>query len=281
MSASGRRGGILILVLICVTLLLALVLSSATLVRLRWALAAETFRRAGARDAALSAIAEALHGLAAQTHPVDGPDAAWRDPARTGGIALSDEESRLDLRTASVAALAALFSIAAELPPRRAEALAQALVAWRERESEPPCVLEDLLAAPGMTPVLLERIAPHATVHGSGRVNIHTAAEPVIRALLASVGASRDTQAVLLAGLRTARRQRRTCASAGEASLAALLLGPGRIPRPEQAQALAALALLMDVRSSSFRGVAETAAPRIRIAFVYDRNAGVFRRWSE
>lgn len=281
MKTTRRRGGVLILVLFCVVLLLTLVLSAATVVRLRWTLAADAFQRARERDAALSVVAQALHGLAADTRPVDSLDAAWCDLERTGGIRLSDEESRLDVRTASAAALAALFTVAADLPPRQAETLARAVESWLDASSEPPAALEQLLAVPGLSPALLECIKPHATVHGLGRVNVNTVGEPVLQALLASVGASRETQALLLSGLRTARRHGTVCETIGAASLAALLLGPGRIPAPAPAQALAALAPLLDVRSTTFRGATAPVTPRHPIDFVYDRSSGVFRRWTE
>lgn len=85
-------------------------------------------------------------------------------------------------------------------------AIAQAILDWRDEDEDshpmgaedfyyqglspayetkdgPFESVEELLLVKGMSPALFALLAPYLTVYGSGRVNINTAARPVLRAL--------------------------------------------------------------------------------------------------
>lgn len=282
-DTATRRAGTLVLVLPVVALLTMLALSGAVTVRLRWAEADALMRRAEARDAARTRIAEALHALVADTNGVDALDEPW---AATGPLTLVDAESRIHLNNATPDVLAALLTQTAGLPAGQAEALAQSIVAWRGHQPAPPTALELFGAVPGMNTDILARLAPHATVHGPGRVNVNTAGETVLRALLAGTGAPRDVQDRMVTAFRTARRAGRVCPTADPQTLAELFVGPRAIPDPATAQAIAAVAPLLGTESSAFGGLAigtpaDADHPRHAISFVYDRSARTFVRWVE
>jgi hypothetical protein len=282
-NATDRGAGALVLVLPVVALLTMLVLSAAVTVRLRWVEADDTLRRQDARDAARTGIAGVLHGLVADTNGVDSLDETWATDER---LSLSDEEARIDLRIATTPVLAALFAQAAGVPGRQAEVLALSVVGWRERQPAPPPALELFAFAPGMDAALLAGIAPYATVHGNGLVNLNTADETVMRILLIGNGTVRDVQDRMLTALRAARRGGMVCPIIDAQTLATVFVGPRRIPDPATAQAITALAPLLGVESTAFRGVSvgtppDVEAPRHAISFVYSRPTRSFLRWVE
>lgn len=282
-TATRSGGGALLVVLPVVALLVMLVLSASVHMRLRWASADDTLRRQSARDAARSRLASALHALVADTNGVDSLDEAWCADER---VPLSDEESRIDLRTATPPILTALFELAAGSPPRQASALAQAVASWREAQPTPPPALELFSLAPGMDAALLARIASCATVHGHGRVNLNTADDTVLRVLLAGTGSPREVQDRMLTALHAARRSGSPCRTIDPQTLATVFVGSRRIPDPATARAIAAVAPLLDVESSAFGGLVigtppDADMPRHAISFVYDRPTRTFLRWVE
>jgi len=280
--ADPRRGGVLVIVLLSVALLTSLVLSAATAVRLRWKLADDSLRRAEARDAALSSIALAQYVLAADTNGIDHLDEPWADALQTAEIQLTDEESRIPLRDASSTLLTALFTQLAGLPQRTAATLAESTIAWRANLPSPPAAFECYAAVPGMDDGILARLEPFITLHGLGKVNINTVDDSLLAVLLTAQGAAPETTAIFCAGLRRARRSGFTATETGPDALAAIFLGENRIPAPSEAAAIAAVAPLLDIRSTTFRGTARQnsdTAPGIE--FLYDRTSGTFLRWVE
>ncbi len=256
-----RRGGaILVLALFGVGLLLSVALTAATTVRLRWVRADDLLRRHQARDNARSALAEALHRLAAtppaEVHHLGEP---WADPNATGGVQLTDESARLHLLRCSVGELRALLILAADLPPQRAAALAEAILAWRTGRPQPPVALEALREVPGMDAVILAHIASHLTLHGSGRINLNTVDEVVFTTLLRAQNLPYDVERSLWQGLRTARHAGRVLEHLEPRAVTDHLLGPRVIPSPALVRALAALVPRVGLRSEY---VAATAVGR-------------------
>lgn len=286
MTPDRRKGGVLVIVLLAVALLLSIVLSASTSVRLRWALAMDTLQRAQARDAAISATARALQVLVSDTNAVDTLDEPWANPEATSDVALTDEESRLHLPTADARLLAALLVRAAGLPRTRATLLAESTVAWRTARTEPPTVLEEYRGVPGMDPDALARIAPYSTLQGRGKVNINTLDETLLAILLEGFGTDTETIRGLCTGLRRARRNGTVAPDSSAATLSVLLVGENRIPGPAQAKALTALAQRVDVQSTLFRGSVTASppdrpTPRHAITFVFDRRTQAFVHWNE
>ena len=119
---------------------------------------------------------------------------------------MEDEERKLPLNTAPAEALARLFAQTGGVRPDDAKALADAVIDWRDDDTDPqPNGAEDFyytgLRAPyeckdapfenveelrlikGMTDDVYARVAPYVTVFGSGAVNINSAREEVLHAL--------------------------------------------------------------------------------------------------
>jgi general secretion pathway protein K len=116
-----------------------------------------------------------------------------------------DEESKINLNTASADTLRRLFMVAARLSEVDAAALAEALMDWRDKDDEPKpkgaensyyqglsrpydCKnapmdsIDELLLVRGGTSKVAEDCKPYITVWGSGAVNINTASAIVFEA---------------------------------------------------------------------------------------------------
>jgi type II secretory pathway component PulK len=120
---------------------------------------------------------------------------------------MQDEESRINLNTASLTVLANLLEKAGGLKPEAARQVAAAIIDWRDTDStisegggaetgyyltlQPPyqCknapfdVPEELLLVKGVNPAIFSRLKPYITVWGEGQVNINTAPFNVLLAL--------------------------------------------------------------------------------------------------
>jgi len=281
--AHRNNGGILILILPIVTLIISLVLTTAVTVRLRWQAVDDQSRRSAARDSARSAIAHSLQQLLSDTNGIDSLDEPW---ALGQPLPLSDAESRINLNRTTQAVWSALLQQAASLPTDQAAELARIAVTWRDEQESPPPALELYAAIPQLTPELLERIAPYATVHGDGQVNVNTASLPVLSILMSGNAIRRETRERMLQAIRSARRSESVCLSINSDSLAALFVGPRSIPDPDTAQALLKLAPQLTVSSTAFGGIAtgqpaDADFPQHHISFVFDRTSGTFIRWVE
>jgi len=122
---------------------------------------------------------------------------------RFGG---EDEQAKLNLNTVPRQVLVRLFVELKALDVDQAEELAAAIVDWRDADNQseahgaedgyyhglqpaseckdgPFESREELLQVRGMTDALWRQLKPYLTIHGSGSVNINTAARPVLAAL--------------------------------------------------------------------------------------------------
>lgn len=167
--------------------------------------------------------------LVSALDPWRGVDSVLPDTLELGGprvwVRARDVGAALNLNRASEEDLRRLFT-ALRVDAGEADRLAHSIADWRdpddwhrargaEREeylaagapalprNGPFQSVAELAAVRGMTPALLERVAPYLTLIGSGQVNINLADRPV---LLALPGMTEEAVAVLL----RYRRERRT-----------------------------------------------------------------------
>lgn len=155
--------------------------------------------------------------------------------------------------------------------------------------------LAEVRLLPGGEALDLDRLANMATVHGSGRVNVNTACADVLRLLVESLdaGESGGVADRLVERMQEARQRGRAAEALTPEALAHWLGVDARIGLPPEEAALVGRLAEgggIDVRSSAFEGVAVGTAPlpvpaghqaRVRIGFVWDREAGQIVQWEE
>lgn len=132
----------------------------------------------------------------------------WEAQKKTPVWGLSDEQGKLNLNTADVPAISLLTQQVTDLEAEEADALAYAIVDWRDGDSayghpdmgaedadygglpdpygakdRPMESLDELLLVKGMNRDIFEKMKPFVTVFGSGVVNLNTARREVLVAL--------------------------------------------------------------------------------------------------
>lgn len=220
---------------------------------------------------------------------------------------LTDEESLVNLNKADIPLLTSLFESAGKLDRMTAQELAASVSDWRDPddvaltggaengyyralELSYGChngdfqSIRELLLVKGMSYELFEKLEPYLTVFGSGRVNVNTAGELVLRSAARAAGSNDVASAELLAGKLVKFR-----AGGGafrvpvpEAIVAQLKQGGGLTAAEESI--FRAMMKYMTTQSTCFRG---TAAGRYRngsengsvIDFVFDRQKGARLYW--
>jgi len=126
----------------------------------------------------------------------EGEFSVGRDEDGVFTVGLIDEERKLNLNTASAAALAQLITgtgVNGSAPP---QAIADAIVDWRDQPDGAACqgrhpachngllqTVDELRLVPGMTTELFDALQPYSTVYGSGAVNANTAPAIVLDAM--------------------------------------------------------------------------------------------------
>ncbi|MFH1723975.1 MAG: type II secretion system minor pseudopilin GspK [Elusimicrobiota bacterium] len=138
-------------------------------------------------DPELMARRELMGGTLTWSH--DAASGRFETQALNG---LSDEESRINLNTASPEVLARLPGLDADL--------AAAIVDWRDPDKEPLAAgteeyegyearngpflsVDELLLVKGVSPERFAKARPWLSVHGSGKVNVNTASPETLTAL--------------------------------------------------------------------------------------------------
>jgi type II secretory pathway component PulK len=233
----------------------------------------------------------------------------WREePGATVGLV--DESGKVPLNTAPEFLLTALFREAAGVPEAIAASYAQRIADWRDADSvagggatpeataygtreqpweasnRPFVCVEELAGIPSMAPGHYAAIAPYLTVEGSGRINLNTASEPVLRAAFQVVSAGDGGAAARLMGRMMTHRR------AGYFFTAATAAGIGRdlggLPADE-ATLLGRVESYVTVQSAAVSGIAE-ATPAVawaagrrggRAHFTWNRAQARFTRWVE
>ena len=231
----------------------------------------------------------------------------------TGGreftSAFTDECGKLSLNHADRAMLEALLREDGGVPVDEARSLAAKMVDWRDADTvaiggslpesdaygmrddpweapnRPFACVEELMRLPGISDDLLRRLAPLVTVEGGGSINLNTAPEGVLRALILSRAAEEYAAGVnLLVALTDHRQGGGVFATADPAAIGRAL---GTLPA-DQAALLARLEPLITVSSSAFSAQAyarpipgDSPVGAVRIAFAWNRKTGRFTRWIE
>ena len=242
-------------------------------------------------------------------HPVDGGSfSVTGEPHTDGGAAaqfgLNDEERRINLNTAPTDVLVRFLEAAGGLGDD-ALAAAEAIEDWRDEDDDPrtsgaegsyyrtlgdayDCKngpfenVEELLLVKGISPAVYRNVEPYVTVYGSGRLNLNTAPEAVLRSLgLSTAGlagflafrAGEDSE------LGTLDDRALVAVSGLQSELAPY------VPREDLARfAKLIQAQFLTTSSEAFRMSiqARTARPegRMQVACVLDRKGNV-QAWSE
>jgi DNA uptake protein ComE-like DNA-binding protein len=94
---------------------------------------------------------------------------------------LIDEESKINLNTASSEVITRLIKEVSGLPESSSRELAESLVS--ARSEKPFGIKEEILGIDGITEKIFSDCADFITVYGEGKVNVNTAAVPVLFAL--------------------------------------------------------------------------------------------------
>ncbi|MDT8390470.1 MAG: type II secretion system protein GspK [Lentisphaeria bacterium] len=231
----SARGSLLITVLWWVVILSIMAVGLYAMTRPRVELAGRMGESAALRAGADAALYSAIALVGKDPSP--GFDSAaddWADnPEKLGGIelgtgvfavgffpvdwmadthdgepryGLQDEESRLNINKAPVEVLVRLFEWTCGLPTLECEALAGAVVDWRDENDDPEesgaesvsyhemsdpysprnalfQMPEELLLVKGVTAEIFRRVEPYITVYGTGAVNVNTAPDLVLTCL--------------------------------------------------------------------------------------------------
>ena len=126
----------------------------------------------------------------------EGGFSVGRDEDGVFTVGLIDEERKLNLNTASAAALAQLITRAGVHGSATPQVIADAIVDWRDQPDGATCqgrhpschngplqTVDELRLVPGMTTELFDALQPYVTVYGSGAVNVNTAPAIVLDAM--------------------------------------------------------------------------------------------------
>lgn len=235
--------------------------------------------------------------------------AGWTEDTNDGEprYGLQDEESRININKAPLEVLVRLFERTCELPTLECEALAGAVVDWRDENDDPEesgaesvsyhemsdpysprnaffQLPEELLLVKGVDAAIFRRVEPYITVYGTGAVNVNTAPDLVLKCLglgdaaLTAVDSWR-TGADGIVGTRDDIPFERTGAILTDLDEAGMLSSNGK---SELRRAINGR--LLTVRSDNFRGHVfrrlDNSAVRMHIMFVFNRG-GAVRLWRE
>jgi general secretion pathway protein K len=200
MRGGRERGAALVVVLWGVALIAAAIVGIGLITRSESLIARNALENARARHAAEAGVQLALHRLLSYprgTHLFDGTPERWQDGAIAVGLAIQDEEGKIDLNVAPFALILGVLRSAGASPPD-ALAIACAIVARRGYDDPrclegdvPPAVAPGLLVAieearrfAGVGDGLYRRLAPLVTVFsGSAAIDPRLAPRDVLRAV--------------------------------------------------------------------------------------------------
>ena len=213
-----ERGSILVVTLIVLAILTALCVQLGRNVRARLDLVRRLENREELRAAARNGARICVASLLGDGE-VDATICVGRDRRLNAGYedrgerwraeaVYIDEESKINVNTADIKVMAALFEIAAGIDEDAALELAYRVDDWRDKDSDfghpqhgaedgeyrrtvdsyeakdaPFEVVEEISLVLGMSAGLFEKVRDYLTVYGTGKVNVNNAPRPVLRAL--------------------------------------------------------------------------------------------------
>ncbi len=231
----------------------------------------------------------------------------------SGGIATNygviDEESKINVNKASHGLLKAFLEVAGGADSLAAAEIASAICDWRDENDEPltggaensyyrslsnpyPChngefqSLNELLLVKGVEPELFRRLEPHATLYGTGKVNVNTADPVVLKSVAVSCGGGNGGMADSLAAKIVLFREAGNAFRHASASSIAVELNAFARLQPDEQALLSAMMSVLTLRSTCFGGLATgkmngRSEEDARIAFVFDRGNLAKLYWHE
>jgi general secretion pathway protein K len=216
---------------------------------------------------------------------------------------MGDEESRININKASQKQLSAFVMTAGGMDSAAAADIAASIVDWLDKDddmltggaeknyyeglSQPiRChngdfqSVYELLLVKGMTPALFERLGPHMTIYGTGKVNVNTADAVVLASVGAACGGESSVCTSVANKLLAFRQGGSALTGSSQADIVAQLNQSVRLENNEQALLLGMIPYLT-LQSTCFSGTAEGSvgtgpgAPQVgnakRVEFVFDR----------
>jgi len=328
-AGSRRKAIVLILALWVVFFLAALSVAIGSHVSSVFSAAERLSARVRARAAASAGAAQtAAVIMANETNGWDGvAEKAWnRDETLFGEIPLADgglfsvvftmpdaegsvvtnigvigEEGKINLNSAPINLLTALFVTVGGLGDADALALALAVDVWRTGSDEPLTAntksgyspqtmdnIEALLQIEEVSAALFTRLSPFITVYGSGLVNINAAEPRVLKALAtadapAGSGVVVDSLVQKLVGFREAGLAFEKAASFADMESALEQFPP---LTGDEKNVFKKMVGKATVKSTAFGGTAYGGTPSageaaVQVDFVWDRQARRFVMWRE
>lgn len=220
---------------------------------------------------------------------------------------LSDEESKININTATVDVLEYMFEELVGTTSQEASDLADAIIDWRDEDDEPEDngaedsyyeglsegysaknanfdILEELLLVKGFSKEIYDQVAPYLTVYGNGKVNLNTAGVTVMECLGMRTSLAENVIAYREGDDgRIGTEDDREFNSAGDAPA---LLSSKISLNAEELNEFTAIAEgdLVDVISDNFRGISYGALQeeelQTHIEFVINRDEEI-RFWKE
>ncbi|MBA4387798.1 MAG: hypothetical protein C0404_07445 [Verrucomicrobia bacterium] len=334
MACDGTRtgGSVLILVMWTLVFLSALAIAVASYVDAGLRLAGKMKNLAGAGQAARAGVEKAIMDAAADTNSWDSFDESWNSSEDlfkdvplgegfysiqsvrrpSGGQAVTnyglvDEESRININTASRELITAGIEAAGGVDHGTAVELAASIVDWRDPDDDAltggaeksyyqgldqsyRCrnaefqTMRELLLVKGVSYDLFVKIAPYLTVHGAGRVNINTADEAVLKSVARVAGGADATVADSLAGKIAGFRGGGGVFKAPVPAEIVRQLKQSVALTPAEEGVLAGMMGMLTTQSGCFGGVAtgrmkNSAADEVAVEFVFDREKGSKLNW--
>ena len=292
---TGRRGSMLVFVIVVVAVVASLALGAGAILASRLAVSGDSALRGELRRSASSAAALAAWMIDGDTNGVDHVREEWALGFVSGDVEVSveDEQARLKFQDANEAALGALMDAVsprdAPLGADQATVQARAAYSWWSalRAVETNRMLyaeEELLGAPATYHEALARALPHLSVLGKGKVNVNTAGREVFMALVIGVGGDAGTAERLYGRVARSRARGEYFESIGLVEARKLLAGGGGDPvTQEEARVLQLISQQMCVESGLFRitATARRGGAVVAVQCVYERGTGRILRWLE
>jgi type II secretory pathway component PulK len=192
---------------------------------------------------------------------------------------LIDEESRINLSKASSNLLASLVTTAGGVDSASANDVAAAIVDWRNREddvltggagnnyykglSDPMRrnsaafqLVHELLLVKGVSLELFQRLEPHVTVYGTGKVNINTADSMVLASVALTCGGNSATCASLARKVVALRQGQVDGRASAGGDIIRQVMRPG-VLASDEGKLLSQMIPYLTLQSTCFRGIAE------------------------
>jgi general secretion pathway protein K len=221
---------------------------------------------------------------------------------------LIDEDGKINVNMAERGLLQALLRREGRLSAGEAESLAACIIDWRDPDDDvltggaengyyqglsssyscrngPMRILRELLLVKGMDCNVLDRVSPHLTVYGSGKINLNTAGKAVLSAMAEAAGGRDSAACVSLADKVIAARAGGNDFSGTSAAGVISSVKASSALTAEEEVLLSGMMRHGTLRSSCFGGIAMGRASAggavSEIEFIFDREQKKIVYWRE